>query len=439
MRRITAGALVASVLPLVVGAVAVRPAAAVDAPAGYDQYSLTAVASGVRSAGEVGASGGLVTLDSGSAYVSARLDASPSSGVLADPYEPGTLARTVAGQVNANAGSEVVQVPDAEASYPGDGKGSLETVPRTSTPPLTTGGGSATARADQYVAEGTATGGAMAVTGAYDAGTSAPSSRLQVDPVRGIATASASTHVQRIVFGSVLELRDVVADASVTTAGDKHTSLASLTIGGASVAGQEVAIDESGVHAVGTPLVPGSTIQDATKQANAVLASAGITVHATEVVRTATTRAASADTGGLVVTLVTADLPGGVAANRLEVVVGGVALTETDEPPAPARVLPVDTSTLTAGTPALPPVTTTTVIPGTPGTAGLDAGRTQAPAVAPPAPSPGSFLVAGRGLSLAAPFAAFAVWQFLPLGTTTLYAVAARRRRVAARAAAAVL
>ena len=438
MRRIATGALVASLLPLVVGVVAVRPAAAVDSANGYDQYSLTAVASGVRTAGDVGASGGLVTLDTGSAYVSARLDASPSSGVLADPYEPGTLARTVAGQVNANAGSEVVSVPDAEASYPGDGKGSLETVPRTSNPPLSTGGGSATARAEELLAEGTATGAAMVVTGAYDAGTSTSSSRLQVDPVKGVAIASARTRVQRIVFGGVLELRDVVADASVTTAGDKHTSLASLTIGGASVAGQEVAIDETGVHAVGTPLVPGSTIQDATKSANAALAAAGINVHATEAVRTTTSRSAAADTGGLVVTLVTADLPGGVAANKLQVVVGGVALTETDTLPTPTLALPLGTGSVAAGTPALPPVTTTTVIPGTPGSSALDSGAL-APAVAAPATAPASFLVGGRRLSVAATLAAFAIWQFLTLGTTTLYAVVDRRRRVAARAAAAVL
>ena len=437
MRRIAVAALTASLAPLVVGAVAVRPAVAVpvQAAAGYEQYSLTAVASGVRTAGDVGASGGLVTLDTGSAYVSARLDASPSSGVLADPYEPGTLARTAAGQVNAGAGEEVVDVPDAEAQYPGTGKGSLETVPATSNPPLSTGGGSATAQATEFLAEGTATGAAMAVSGAYDSGSSTSAARLHVDPVKGVVTATARTAVKRIVFAGVLEVRDVVASASVTTAGDKHVSLASLTVGGASVSGQEVAIDESGVHAVGTPLVPGQTIQDATKQANAALSGAGITVHGTEAVRTTTTRSAAADTGGLVVTLASPELPGGVAANRLEVVVGGVSLTETDEPPV-ALGLPLDTPPISSGPLDTPPVTTTTVIPGTLGTAGgLDTGG-QAPTVAP-ATAPASFLVAGRRLSVAATLAAFAVWQFLTLGTATLYAVVDRRRRVAARLAAA--
>jgi hypothetical protein len=433
MRRIAVAALTASFVPLVVGAVAVRPAAAVTAT-GYEQYSMTAVASGVRTGGDVGASGGLVTLDTGSAYVSARLDASPSAGVLADPYEPGTLARTAAGQVNAGAGDEVVDVPDAEAQYPGDGKGSLETVPPTSNPPLSTGGGSATAQASEFLAEGTATGAATAVTGAYDAGSSTSAARLHVDPAKGVVTATARTNVKRIVFAGVLELRDVVASASITTAGDKHVSLATLTVGGASVSGQQVAIDENGVHAVGTPLVPGQTIQDATKQANAVLSGAGVTVHATEAVRTTTSRSAAADTGGLVVTLATPDLPGGVAANHLQVVVGGVSLTETDAPPV-ALGLPLDTPPLSSGPLDTPPVTTTTVIPGTQGT-GTALGPAQAPTVAP-ATAPASFLVAGRRLSAAATLAAFAVWQFLTLGTATLYAVVDRRRRVAARLVAA--
>jgi hypothetical protein len=73
------------------------------------------------------------------------------------------------------------------------------------------------------------------------------------------------------------------------------------------------------------------------------------------------------------------------------------------------------------------PVTTTTVIPGTPGTPG----SAPAPTVAAPAVAPTSFLVGGRRLSAAAALAAFGVWQFLTLGTATLYAVVERRRRLA--------
>src|SRR5205814_1804744 len=96
------------------------------APLGYDTFGLTVLASGVRTAGDVGASGGLVTLDTGSAAVSAQLDSSPSSAVLAVPYEPGTLFRTGVGQANDAAGQTVLDVPDAEAAYPGKGSGDLE-------------------------------------------------------------------------------------------------------------------------------------------------------------------------------------------------------------------------------------------------------------------------------------------------------------------------
>jgi pilus assembly protein FimV len=419
-------ALLASLAPVVVGAVAVRPA---SAAVGYDQYGLTALASGIRTAGDVGASGGLVTLDSGSGYVAARLDASPSSGALAEPYEPGTLARTGAGQVNAQAGSEVIVVPEARAAYPGDGKASLTTVPPQSSGPLTSGGGSATAAADATSAKGTATGAALTVTGALESEGSTSSVEMKVDAAAGVVTSTATTRISRVLVGGVLELRDVVAKASITTADDKHTSVATLTVGGASVAGQEVALDQDGVHAVGTPLIPGKTISDATDQANAVLQNAGIEVHANNAIHTATTRAAEADTGGVVISLATPDLPGGVAANSLTVVVGGVSLTETDEPTAPALALPVTAPAVAPPAAGAPPVTTTTVIPGTPAVPG--AVTAPAPAVAAPAAAPASFLVGGRRLSASVALAAFAIWQFLSLGTATLYALVDRRRRMA--------
>jgi hypothetical protein len=425
IRRIAAAGLLTALAPLAVGALTVRPAAAVPATPGYDRYGLTALASGVRTSGDVGASGGLVTLDTGSGYVAAHLDASPSAGVLADPFEPGTLFRTVAGQVNANAGNEVITVPDAEASYPGDGKGSLESVPTQTFGPLTIGGGSATALATDSAAAGTATGAATTLAGVYESGGSSSSVAMRADAVRGIVTSAATTHVARVLVGGVLELRDVVAKASVTTAGDRHAAVAQLTVGGAGVAGQAVAVDQDGVHALGTPLLPAKTIADATAQANAVLKAAGIEVHATEAVHVATTRAASADTGGVVITVATPDLPGGVAANRVTVVVGGVSLTETDEPSLPLLGLPVPSGPVTAR-PAGAPAVTTTTIPGTPGSQNA----VGAPTVAAPQVAPASFVLGGRRLSATAALAAFAIWQFLTLGTATLYALVERRRRL---------
>src|ERR1700712_717260 len=97
--------------PTAVGLAVLRPAAAVATT--YSNYGITAIGGGVQTAGDIGITGGLVTLDAGTAYINARLDSSPSSNVRAAPIEPGTLARTLIGTVNTAAGSSVLSVPDS--------------------------------------------------------------------------------------------------------------------------------------------------------------------------------------------------------------------------------------------------------------------------------------------------------------------------------------
>ncbi len=441
-RRRVAAALAVSALPLLVGVVAVRPASAlpsaaqtVGATAGYDQYSLTGLAAGARTAGDVGAGGGLATLDTGAGSVTARLDAAPSAAVLAAPYEPGTLARTVVGQVNAGAGEAVLDVPDAEAQFPGaQTESELATVPPADGGPASSRGGSATAKAGERLARGTATGERLDVGGAVVIEGSTSSVELTVDPVAGTATATGRSAVGTVTVAGVLVLKDVVATASVKAVGDTHTPVAALTVGGATVAGQPVEISDEGVTAVGTPVLPGQTVQDLTDRANAALVAAGVQVSAIGVTTSSDARGASADTGGVTITLRTAALPAGVPANSLDIVLGGVALTESDARAVAAVEVPVST--------AVPPVSAptgggaTTFVPGSPGTPGT-AGI---PGVAPPqapttaaapvvAAAPATFTVVGRRLAATTVLAAFAVWQFLSLGTATLYAVVDRRRR----------
>ncbi len=432
-RSVAVTALGASLLPVVLGVVAVRPVAAQEVLPGYASYGLTGLAAGVRTAGDVGVSGGLVTLDTGSGQVAARLDSSPSSGVLAAPFEPGTLFRTVVGQGNAGAGETVFDVPDAEAAFPGTGSGAVGLVPATSGGPLRGEGGSALAAADATSAKGAATGASFAVEGLVTADGSTSSVDLRVDPDKGTSSATGRTSVGRLVVAGVLELRDVVATASLTSDGDRHTAAASVTVGGALVSGMPVGLSDAGVEALGTTVLPGQTVRDQTAAANAALAAAGIQVRTIEAARTSDGRSASADTGGVVISLATADLPGGVAANRLEIVVGGVQLTETDErrtaepalPPAPS--VPAPAVPLPLPAPGLPG---TPAIPGTPGTPGLAAPVIEAaPTLA--APGQGLVLVAGRSVPAAAALAGFAAWQFLSLSTATLYAFVERRRRLA--------
>lgn len=442
-RRGAVAALVVSSLPLVLGAVLVRPAAGqvlTQTSQGYAQYSLTGLAAGARTSGDVGAGGGLATLDTASGSVSARLDAAPSAAVLAAPYEPGTLFRTGVGQVNGGAGQQVLDVPDAEAQFPGaQNQAELATVPPTDAGPATSRSGSATAQAREGLATGSATGSSLGVAGQVTVDGSTSSVELSADPGKGTAKATARSAVGKVEVAGVLVLSDVVATASIQATGDKHVPAAAVTIGGATVAGQPVEISDQGVTAVGTPLLPGQTVQDATTQANAALAAAGVQVQAVGATTSSTDRGATADTGGVTISLRTAPLPGGVPPNSLDVLVGAVSLTESDALP-PAEV--------TAPVVAVPPVVAgpvdtgapvTTVIPGTPGIPGTPAvpgvAAPAAPAAAAPAPgvlaAPRSFTVIGRRFGATTVLAAFAVWQFLSLGTATLYAVVDRRRRQA--------
>ncbi len=392
------------------------------------------MAAAARTNGDVGAGGGLATLDTATGSVTARVDSAPSAAVLAAPVEPGTLVRTVAGQGNAAAGEQVFDVPDAEAQFPGSQlESELTTVPPSDAGVASARGGSATAKVTETSALGTATGQVLDVSGAVRVEGATSEVSLSAEPARAGTTSTARASVGRVVVAGVLVLNDVVATASLTAKGDQHVPVASLVVGGATVGGQAVEISDQGVTAAGTPLVPGQSIEDANDQVNAALAAAGVSVTLVDATTTSDARSAAADTGSLTVRLSTPDLPNGIPGNRLEVVLGGVALTATDALAAP----PLDSSPLVDLSPVelgggVPPSTTTTIVPGTPGIPGTPgtAPDVAGPVVAgPQSAAPAGFVVAGRRLPAAVALAAFAVWQFLSLGTATLYAVVDRRRR----------
>jgi hypothetical protein len=428
MRRVLALGLALATVPTAAALLTVRPASA--APAGYDSVATTAIVSGVSVYGDVGASGGLATLDGGSARVAASLDGSPSGHVVAAPYEPGGLVRTVVGQVNTGAGQQVLDVPDAEATSPGkpahDG---VEFVPGQSAGPLALVGGTATADASPTRVAGTATGASLAAVGVFEAGGSTSAVELKVDAASGLVSQTATASVASLdVLAGVLTLTDVEARVRITTNGARHTATQSLVVGGAAVAGQAVVIGNDGVTAVGTPLLPGETLADATEQANAALAQAGVEVHTVGGKARHDDHSAGADTGGVLITVTTPDLPvGGIAGNTLTLLVGQASLTELD-----ALTVPLPPECLCAPPVATqqPPTTTTTFLPGTPATPALPGTTGAAPTVAPTQPV--AYVLAGRRFSAQTALLAFAVWQLLTLGIPTLYALVERRRRLAA-------
>jgi hypothetical protein len=348
--------------------------------------------------------------------------------VLAAPGEPGTLTRTVAGQVNGPAGMTVIDVPDAEARYPGaQTTASYAAADPVAAGPVTFGSASARAQVGPDKAFGTAQAASYDIAGALSVGPSTSTVTMTSDLVAGTVAQTARTAVSSVQVAGVLELEDVVGTASVKASGDTHTALQSLTVGGATVGGQPVRIGNDGVTAIGEPVLPGQTLEDATAQANAQLAAAGITVHTIGGTTTRSNRSAEADTGGVQVLLATPALPGGVSANALSVVVGGIALTELDSLAVPEVLPPVEVPAVTGGTTG--GQTTTTFVPGTPGVPGTVAQPGQAPQVLAPA-QPVAFVVQGRRISAQTALIAFAGWQLLSLGTATLYGFVERRRRL---------
>jgi hypothetical protein len=320
----------------------------------------------------------------------------------------------------------VLTVPDAEASSPGTrSHAEVQTVPPTSAGPLSVAGGAATADAGPQQVRGSATGGLLTVTRVLDVGASTSSVTLTGNAANGQVLQVATTHVSAIDVAGVLRLDDVTATARITVNGDSHAAQQALTIGGASVAGQAVTIGNDGVVAAGTPVVPGQTLAQATTAADAALSRAGVSVRTVGGVARHDARSAAADTGGVRISVATPGLPvGGIAGNSLAVLVGGASLTETDAPTITSDVLP---PVQLPGSPAVPPSTTTTFVPGTPGTSGAPAGAV------PPELAGRSvgYVLAGHRFTARAALAAFAAWQVLTLGLPTLYALVERRRRAA--------
>jgi hypothetical protein len=415
LRLLAAAGVTAGTVPTVLVLLSVHVAAA---PATFGQYSVTAVVRGSGTSGDVGASGGLTPLDSGSSSVDASLDNSPTAMVLARPLEPGTTFATVNSQL-----PTPVPVPEAQAAYPGP-KGSDSVTP--------TPASAASAKVTASSALGTAetAGGA---SGGLSLGATSASASLSSTGDGGVVAGTADAHASGLDIAGVFVVHDVRGHAEIrATAGGKTTATASLVVGSASVAGQEVVIDDTGIHAVGTTVPLGPTLAQLTAAANGALAAAGISVSvAAPTHSTSTTEFgghAAADSGGLRVTISTPDVGGGtVPANHATLTLGRVQLSESDAATGPgAAAPPPDSAPIAqtpagAGVPGAPGVPGRVVtVPGSPG--GIS------PAVAGAAPAGRTALVvAGHRVTSAAALAALGGWQALTLGAATFAVLALRR------------
>jgi hypothetical protein len=411
-----------ALLPMGVLARPMDPLPPNTATAGIGTFATTVIAGGLTSAGGVGASGGLVTIDSGSAYVRARLDSGPSSSVLASPAEPGTLARSVVGVANCPALDPrlpqcipeqlILRVPDAQAQYPGTSSAQLNTNP-TSAGPLSTGGGSASAHALATSASGETTASSTTVTGAYDG--SGSTSTAQLSRAGNQVDVAGTSAVQKLSVAGALTIHDIRGSAAIHVKDGQRMAEAGVTIGSASAGGIPVTIDDSGVHAVSQSL-PFGTVQQATDQANQQLTGAGIQIHTVGAIHTVSPTGAFADSGGVAITITTPNLP--VPGNTMTLYVGRVVETESDGPAAPALTLPPPVA-------PIPPSTTTVDIPAVPGVPGT-AATTAAPSTEP---ASSVLVIGGFPLTAAQALLAFGIWQLLTMSPPTLTTLVRRRRR----------
>ncbi len=385
-----------------------------EAEPGFGVFAVTAIVRASSTSGNVGASGGLTPLDSGSASVDAALDNSPTAQVLARPVEPGTTFATVNSQLPVP-----VDVPQAQASYPGD-------TPSSSVEPAP--GSSASAAVTRTSAKGQAvsTGGSQA---GFVLGSTTSSASL-------VATGSsvmseADAFASGLDVAGVLVIRGVRGHATLSaSASGPHTATATTVVGSVSVAGQLVSVDDTGVHAIGTTQPLGPTLAQLTAAANSTLAAGGISLSLLAPIHTVSTDDAGshalADSGGLAVTVTT---PAGAApANVVTVTLGRVVLSEVDTPAlVTAPVLDVPGPPV-VGVPEVPgrpgiPGTPGQVVPGSPVVGGP-------PAIAPVpvvAPVAKSLVVAGHRVSAAVALAALGGWEALTLGSATFAVIALRR------------
>ena len=238
LRALAVGAISASALPTVVVLLAARAEAA---PVVFGQFALTAVVRATATGGNIGASGGLTPLDSGSASVDTSLDNSPTAMALARPVEPGTTFATVSSQVPPEA--PVPPVPQAQAGFPG------RTATSTVSPaPGTTATATVTSSSATGSAQSTGGEGGPASLGA----TTASSSLVATGGGRAV-TAVADAFASGFDVAGVLVVKGVRGRAAITAvAGGKRAASATTTIGSMTVAGRTVEIDDTGLHAVGT-------------------------------------------------------------------------------------------------------------------------------------------------------------------------------------------
>jgi hypothetical protein len=217
-------------------------------------------------------------------YALSQTNQTPDANGKGSVVEPGLAGRVVEyvyfGQTSSPESSECF--------YPGVGEGTGPDVHQSLTeqppsgkkePDATTGAGIATCRSDDKPSNYShASAGEGVMPGGFSFQSIAATSATGYDAAKHMVSATSTSSLHGVRIGDVLTIDEIVSNA-VSTAGAAGADGAAsgVSISGAAVQGNKVAITEAGV-VVKDPL-PGSSTADAQKQVDAALDSAGVRVH----------------------------------------------------------------------------------------------------------------------------------------------------------------
>ncbi|MDX6215866.1 MAG: hypothetical protein QOG99_1450 [Frankiales bacterium] len=367
------------------------------------RFALTTTGAPLVASGTIAAGGGLLLTDQGAATVTGRLDNSPSTQAMAVAVEPGQTLRSLSAS---NGGPTA---PGASAQYPGGPTTSADTTVGSTAATATAHTASATARADSTDHAATAT------------------ETLSTNTQGDVLAAGVTSRSGAVTIAGIMTIGNVVGTAGVGYDDKGHHAAAGVSVTSASIAGQPVSIDSTGVHALGTAVlpVPGGGLP---APVASILAKAGVSISFLQPVMSTTTTSALADSGALVIHETTPDLTSGIttvsSATDITLYLGRAQATLSDAATGPS------TDVISPPTASSPPPTMTSAPPegiGTGPSGHMPSGSWPGPSIAPVA-SPRRLL--GHQIGAVTAFAALATWQLLTLGIVTLAAINARQRRI---------
>jgi hypothetical protein len=287
----------------------VRPAAEGTQVAGY---GLRALAAGVRY--QLNSPGFLPVGDAAEGtifefdvpFARSIVTQGPSTGVVASPIYPGDTAAHLGTALATFGAPGIPNYPVvAEANYPpSPGFGQDASLNQAAVPGA--GAGTATSHAGPEGAKAVAHISSVAVPptapAVVEVGSSSASNDVQLKD--DLVSAQAVSHTGAVTIADLITIEGVTARATATSDGVKAKPVAELEIGRVSVAGQPAYIDADGIHLVGQQPVGTGVAPGVESLLQKTLATDGITIRAVSPKVTALDGQATADSGGIVITLV---------------------------------------------------------------------------------------------------------------------------------------